>query len=103
MADQSINNINSISKIGDLSSTKKKNDVDLDKASFKNILENSISEVNKLQMEAGEAVTKLAEGKTDNLSEVMIAVKKSDVAFTALMETRNKLVEAYNEIMRMRF
>ncbi|PCJ63431.1 MAG: flagellar hook-basal body complex protein FliE [Planctomycetota bacterium] len=103
MAEPSINKINSISKIGDVASTKKNNNVDLDKASFKNILENSISEVNKLQMEAGDAVNKLATGEADNLSEVMIAVKKSDVAFTALMETRNKLVEAYNEIMRMRF
>lgn len=100
MADP-INKISSIQSIG--SGSKANKATDLDKASFKDILENSIKEVNQLQMEAGEAVNNLATGKSDNLSEVMIAVKKSDVAFTALMETRNKLVEAYNEIMRMRF
>jgi len=100
MADQ-VNNISSIGSIGNSQSGKKF--VNGDTASFKNILENSINEVNKYQKEASDAVTDLTTGKTDDLSKVMIAVKKSDVAFTALMETRNKLVDAYNEIMRMRF
>lgn len=100
MADQ-VNNISSISSIGNSQPGKKF--VNSDMACFKNILENSINEVNKYQKEASDAVTDLTTGKTDDLSKVMIAVKKSDVAFTALMETRNKLVDAYNEIMRMRF
>lgn len=100
MADQ----INNISSIGSISNSQPgKKPVNADTASFKNILENSINEVNKYQKEASDAVTDLTTGKTDDLSKVMIAVKKSDVAFTALMETRNKLVDAYNEIMRMRF
>lgn len=100
MADQ-INKISSIGSIGNTPATKKVSGGS--DASFKNILENSINEVNKYQNEAKTAVEDLSSGKTDDLSKVMIAVKKSDVAFTALMETRNKLVDAYNEIMRMRF
>ena len=97
----SINKISSIGSIGGSSPIKKAGNADA--ASFQKILENSINEVNKTQKEASDAVTDLADGKSDDLSKVMIAVKKSDVAFTALMETRNKLVDAYNEIMRMRF
>lgn len=96
-----INKISSIGSISGNSPVKKAGNGEM--SSFKNILENSINEVNKYQKEASDAVTDLASGKSDDLSKVMIAVKKSDVAFTALMETRNKLVDAYNEIMRMRF
>lgn len=100
MADP-INKISSIGSVGNAQPGKKA--ISGDTASFKDILENSINEVNKYQQDASNAVTDLTTGKTDDLSKVMIAVKKSDVAFTALMETRNKLVDAYNEIMRMRF
>lgn len=97
--------VNKITSIGSVSNTQgaKKAIQGGDATSFKNILENSINEVSKYQKEASDAVSDLASGKTDDLSKVMIAVKKSDLAFTALMETRNKLVDAYNEIMRMRF
>ena len=82
-----------------ISGSKPKNsDVD-----FQDVLKDSIQEVNKLQREASEAVNDLVTGKTTNMTEVMNAVKKSDLAFTTLMEMRNKLVDAYNEVIRMRF
>lgn len=97
-----VNKISSISSVSNSQGAKKAHSSN-ESTSFKNILENSINEVNRYQQEANDAVSDLASGKTDDLSKVMIAVKKSDLAFTALMETRNKLVDAYNEIMRMRF
>jgi len=47
------------------------------------------------------AVEALATGKTDNVSEVLIQVEKADQAFNALMQIRNKLLEAWQEIERM--
>lgn len=71
--------------------------------SFQDVLKDSIMEVNKLEGEASKAVNDLVTGKTSDMTEVMNAVKKSELAFTTLMEIRNKLVEAYDEVIRMRF
>lgn len=73
-----------------------------DGKSFKDLLLDSLNEVNRLQQEASQGVEKVATGETDNLAEVFSAVRKADVAFSMLMEMRNKLVDAYREIQQMR-
>ncbi len=73
-----------------------------DGADFKDALLNTLDEVNRLQMEAGKGVEQLATGESNNVSEVLSAVRKADVAFSLLMEMRNKLVDAYQEIQQMR-
>ncbi|NUN49074.1 MAG: flagellar hook-basal body complex protein FliE [Candidatus Brocadiae bacterium] len=70
--------------------------------SFKDLLTESIDKVNALQKEADSAQAALAAGKTDNVAEVFTAVRKAELAFEALMQIRNKLVDAYEEIQRMR-
>lgn len=73
-----------------------------DGQSFKDLLLDSLNEVNRLQQEAADGIEKVATGETDNLAEVFSAVRKADVAFSLLMEMRNKLVDAYREIQQMR-
>jgi len=68
---------------------------------FKSILFDSLDEVNRLQSEADAGVQRLVTGETDNVAEVLAAVNKAGVAFDLLMEIRNKLTEAYQEIQRM--
>jgi len=68
---------------------------------FKSILLDSLEEVNRLQHEADHGVQKLLTGETDNVSEVLAAVNKAGIAFDLLMEVRNKLTEAYQEIRQM--
>ncbi len=70
--------------------------------SFKDLLINSMKRVNDMQQEADQAITRLATGETDNVAEVMTAVEKADLAFQLLMQIRNKLVDAYQEIRQMR-
>ena len=70
--------------------------------SFKDVLLDSLDQVNRLQQEAADGVEKVVTGKTDNVAEVFSAVRKADVAFSMLMEMRNKLVEAYREVQQMR-
>ena len=67
-------------------------------ASFSDTLRKSIDEVNKLQEDATRAVEDAMTGKTDNVSGVMTAVEKSDLAFKTLLAIRAKLMEAYEEI-----
>lgn len=70
--------------------------------SFSEILKDSIQEVNELQKEADSAVQDLVTGKTESVTEVFSAVEKADLAFRTLMSVRNKLLEAYEEIWRLR-
>ncbi len=70
--------------------------------SFKELLTDSIKRVNEMQLEADQAINRLATGETENIAEVMTAVEKADLAFRLLMQIRNKLVEAYEEIRQMR-
>ncbi len=73
-----------------------------DGPSFADILKNSIQEVNELKKDADTAIQELALGKTENVTEVLTAVEKADLAFRALMSIRNKLVDAYEEVNRLR-
>ena len=70
--------------------------------SFKDLLIDSIKQVNDMQLQADQAMNRLATGETDNVAEVMTAVEKADLAFQLLMQIRNKLVDAYQEIRQMR-
>lgn len=70
--------------------------------SFADVLKKSITEVNVLQKEANQAIEELQTGKRENVSEVLTAVEKADLAFRALMQVRNKLVDAYEEVNRLR-
>lgn len=69
---------------------------------FKEYLLQSLEKVNQLQSEADAGVQKLMTGETDNVAEVLSATKKAGVAFDLLMEIRNKLLDAYQEIHQMR-
>ncbi len=79
-----------------LENTEKKNVVN-----FKETVSNYVNEVNNLQLKAGESIENFATGKVENVHEVMIAMSKAEVSFKFMMETRNKLVDAYKEIMKM--
>lgn len=71
-------------------------------SSFRAVLADSIQQVNVRQQEADDAIEALATGKTENMAEVMSAVEKADLAFRTLMQFRNKLMTAYQEINNMR-
>ena len=70
--------------------------------SFKDMLFQKIAEVNGLQKEAEAAMSNFAGRKTKNVTEVLVAVQKADLAFKTLMQLRNKLFEAYREITQLR-
>jgi len=70
--------------------------------SFKEFLVDSIREVNSMQQSADQAVEQLVTGGDVNPAEVLTAVQKADLAFRMMMQVRNKMVAAYNEIQNMR-
>jgi flagellar hook-basal body complex protein FliE len=71
------------------------------KESLGNVFDRLLGEVNAKRAEADQAVKDLAMGKVDNLHTVMLSIVKADLSFRMVMEIRNRLTEAYQEIMRM--
>jgi flagellar hook-basal body complex protein FliE len=70
-------------------------------ASFMDFLNDAIKETNELQLESEQLNQAFAMGMNDNLHQVMIASEKADIALQFTIQIRNKLLEAYQEIMRM--
>lgn len=71
-----------------------------DAPSFSELLKESIAEVNDLKLEADEAIEKLATGKSSDIQGTIMALEKADISFKLMMEVRNKIVSAYQEVMR---
>lgn len=68
---------------------------------FGEFLSDALNSVNQLQNQASQASMNLAAGKIQDIAEVTIAAEKASVALQLTMQVRNKVVEAYQEVMRM--
>jgi flagellar hook-basal body complex protein FliE len=73
-----------------------------DGPSFKDMLVDSIQQVNNMQLQADQAVETLFTGGEINPAEVLTAVQKADLAFRLTMQMRNKLMEVYQEVKDIR-
>lgn len=69
---------------------------------FKDVLMQNIEEVNRLQQDAELAIEDLATGRRDDVANVMIAKQKADLAFKMLLQVRNKMMDAYEEVKHLR-
>ncbi|MBU6375700.1 MAG: flagellar hook-basal body complex protein FliE [Bdellovibrionales bacterium] len=69
--------------------------------SFSDILKNSLEQVNQHQVQADQAIRELAAGRNKNIHETMLAVERADSSLKLMMQVRNKILDAYREIMRM--
>lgn len=69
---------------------------------FQSMFKNAIDSVNENQKVAADLATRFEQGDSSiDLPEVMIALQKSSVSFQAMTQVRNKLVEAYKDVMNM--
>ena len=73
----------------------------LGNVSFEELLSSSVKQVNALQLEADDMIHKLALGDVDDISEVVLASSRAEVALKMFMELRNKFVDAYQQLSRM--
>ncbi|HEY3282816.1 MAG TPA: flagellar hook-basal body complex protein FliE [Armatimonadota bacterium] len=69
-------------------------------ASFADTLKGALEEVNKLEQTGDEQARLLAEGKAKDLHQVMLSLEESKTAVQLLVQTRNKVLEAYQEIIK---
>jgi flagellar hook-basal body complex protein FliE len=90
----------SIGQIGEIVNQVQKNEASSG-ASFSEFLHNALTEVNNLQKISDVASTKLTTGEITDLHSVMIAGEKANLALQLTVQVRNKVIEAYQEVMRM--
>lgn len=74
--------------------------VESDSAGFGKALQQSLDRVNRLQLDADQAISDLATGRQTDIHQTMIAVEKASVSFELLMQIRNKVIAAYDKLMR---
>ncbi len=70
--------------------------------SFKSFLLESIDHVNAMQADANRAVEQLATGGDVDMAEALTSIQKADLTFRMMLQVRNKLVQAYQEINQIR-
>lgn len=70
-------------------------------SSFSDLLGRFVTDVNNRQVASGQAVQGLQTGQATSLHEAMIAMEEASVSFHLMVEVRNKLLESYQEMMRM--
>ncbi len=68
---------------------------------FADHLKGTVMTANALQHESSTAQQELATGRNGNIHETLIAMSKADVSFRMVMQVRNKIINAYQEVMRM--
>lgn len=85
--DNSSNSINSSGAVG--------------ASSFADTLKQAIEGVNELQKTSDKAAQDVATGRSNSVAEAMIATEKADIAFRTMVSVRNKIIDAYQEIMKM--
>lgn len=69
--------------------------------SFADTLKEAVNNVNQLSLDADRKAQELSTGKTDDVAAVMLAAEKADIALRAMVQVRNKIIDAYQEIMKM--
>lgn len=68
---------------------------------FADVLKGKITEINELQLQADKAIAGVMLEDSQSIHQAVIALEKANVSFRTMMEVRNKIVEAYQEVMRM--
>jgi flagellar hook-basal body complex protein FliE len=72
-------------------------------AGFRDVLSSAIDDIQSLESQAETKVAGVLEGTGTDVHSAMIAVEKADLSFQLMMQVRNKIISAYQEISRMQF
>jgi len=72
-------------------------------SSFSDVLDEAVFHVDQLQAEANQKVGAMLGGNTADVHDAMIAVQEADLSFQLMMQVRNKVIQAYQEVDRMQF
>lgn len=96
-------NLNQIGKVNSIGNNRSNDfqNTDVNGVGFSDFLKDAISKVNDLQLQAEEINQKFVTGEIQDIHSVMIASEKAELSLQFTLAVRNKILDAYNEIMRM--
>ena len=72
-----------------------------ERQSFSDLVKEFTADVNDLQFEAGHAIDKMVTGEAADVHQVMVAVEQAGIALDLMLEVRNRVMEGYQELIRM--
>jgi len=96
-----ITSINSTSQLTPPQGTKNTGQIGEAASDFGQVLGNAIQALSQKEETANQAIASLAAGEDIELHQVMMAMQEAEISFQLALEVRNKIVDAYQEIMRM--
>jgi flagellar hook-basal body complex protein FliE len=70
-------------------------------ASFANVLKSKLTDLNAQQVDAGKASEDMATGRVDDVAQTMLRIEQANVSLQMATQVRNKVIEAYQEVLRM--
>ena len=76
-------------------------DAHVNAGSFSDILRSSVEKVNEMQTQSDSAIKELVAGRSKNIHETMLTIERADTSLKLMMQVRNKILDAYKEIMHM--
>lgn len=91
-----LDSVSAFDKLGEID-----NQLNVNQSDFSNLIKTSFEEVNNSLVESDKAIEKFALGKAENIHEVVVAVEKAKISLQLAVEVRNKVVQAYQEILKM--
>lgn len=96
-------NINHVSNMNQTNQSNQSSSISVGEAQqqFSNSLKNAIEQINKAQNESDVKTEALAKGQIDDLHDVMITAQKASIVLQTGVEVQRKVIDAYNEVMRM--
>ena len=74
---------------------------DVERPDFSDLVKDFAKDVNDLQFQAGHAIDMLATGQAADVHQVMVAVEEAGIARDMMLEIRNRVLEGYQELIRM--
>jgi flagellar hook-basal body complex protein FliE len=101
MAIDPITRVNTVSQLTPPNGTGAQGPVDEALTDFGTVLSNALGTLNQKEAVANSAISSLAAGEDIEIHQVMLAMQEADISFQLALEVRNKVVEAYQEVMRM--
>lgn len=96
-----ITKISSLDELQELNKTSSGSSSSQAEMPFKSLFETAVNNVKETQSDYDSEVYKMATGQSDNLHDITIASSKASLSVDMLVQIRNKVLDAYNEVMRM--
>ena len=101
MSEVFIQKTNPIQQLKEFESKVKTNPKESSSENFSSLLNEAMNEVDQAQKASDEQISKVLSGDVQDVHTAMIAMQKADLSFQMMMQVRNKLVDAYHEVIRM--